>query len=74
MKVKRHKHVRKVLKFYKNNFNLNPAYKILVDGTFCKAALTCKVNISEQLPKYLEGETSIYTTSCIIAECEAFGE
>ncbi|KAL5016847.1 hypothetical protein ScPMuIL_006436 [Solemya velum] len=73
MKVKRQKHVRKVIIFYRNNFGLQPPYKILIDGTFCKAALHFKLNISEQLPKYLDSEVVFYTTNCVLAECESFG-
>ena len=74
MKVKRHKHVRKVLTFYQNNFSLKAPYHVLVDGTFCRAALTCQVNIQEQMPKYLEAETKLYTTPCVLKECESFGK
>ena len=74
MKTKRHKHVTKVLTFYKNNFGYNAPYHVLVDGTFCKSALKFKVNIAEQLPKYLEAEVKLYTTKCVTAECEVLGE
>ena len=74
MKVKRQKHVRRILTFYRNNFSMSTPYNVLLDGTFCKAALTSKVNISEQLPKYLDAEVKLYTTRCAMAECQAFGE
>ncbi|XP_033736781.1 rRNA-processing protein UTP23 homolog [Pecten maximus] len=70
---KRQKRVRKLISFYKNNFGLNTPYNILVDGTFCKSALTFKVNISDQMPRYMEGEVNIITTECIKEECAAFG-
>lgn len=73
MKIKRHKHIRKVLTFYNSNFGFKPPYNVLIDGTFCKAALKFKVNISEQLPKYMESETHMWTTQCVLEECEAFG-
>ena len=73
MKIKRHKHIRKVLTFYNSNFGFKPPYNVLIDGTFCKAALKFKVNISEQLPRYLEAETKMWTTQCVLDECEAFG-
>ena len=74
MKVKRHKHVRRVITFYTNNFGYTPPYNVLVDGTFCRAALKFKVNILEQLPKYLCAEVRLVTTSCIKAECESLGK
>ena len=73
MKVKRHKHIKKTLNFYKTNFGLSAPYRVLIDGTFCKAALTNKINIREQLPKYLDAEVQICTTVCVKKECEAFG-
>lgn len=73
MKVKRQKHVRKILTFYRSYFGYRSPFQVLVDGTFCRAALNCKVNISEQLPKYLDAEVQLCTTRCVLAECEALG-
>ncbi len=73
MKVKRQKHLRKTLIFYKSYFNICAPYRVLIDGTFCKSALKFKLNIGEQLPKYFETEVRLYTTPCIIAECQALG-
>jgi len=73
MKVKRQKHVRKILTFYRSSFRYQSPFKVLVDGTFCRAALNCKVNISEQLPKYLDAEVKLCTTQCVLAECDAMG-
>jgi len=53
MKVKRIRNVKKILNFYKNNYAFAPPYRILVDGTFCHAALKVQVNIANELPKYL---------------------
>ena len=74
MKVKRHKHIKKTLAFYKNHFNISAPYNILIDGTFCKAALAWKLNVQDQLPKYFEAECKLFTTQCALAECEAFGK
>ena len=74
MKAKRQKKVRKILSFYSTNYGHEAPYKVLLDGTFCKAALQFKLNISEQLGKYLEGEVKLSTTRCVLAECEALGK
>lgn len=74
MKTKRVKHVRKALTFYRNYFDIKPPYEVLVDGTFCKAALTNKINILDQTPKYLKAEVKLQTTKCVLSECEAFGK
>ena len=74
MKVKRQKRVRKILSFYSTNYGHEAPYKVLLDGTFCKAALKFKLNINEQLCKYLEGEVKLCTTRCVLAECEALGK
>ena len=73
-KIKRQKTVKKHLQFYQNNFGIKPPYNILLDGTFCKAALKCQVNIGDQLPKYLDSEVKIFTTKCVLSECEALGK
>ncbi|XP_073229741.1 rRNA-processing protein UTP23 homolog [Porites lutea] len=61
MKVKRVKHARKYLTLFKNSFGIFEPYQILVDGTFCQAALQTKINIKEQLPKYLDGIIQLFT-------------
>lgn len=73
MKGKRLKHRKKHLLFYKNFYKFNPPYSVLIDGTFCKAALQFKINIMEQMPKYLDAEVRYFTTKCVLAECEALG-
>ncbi|ETN72250.1 hypothetical protein NECAME_13920 [Necator americanus] len=47
--------------------------RVLVDGTFCNAALANKINLREQLPKYLGGDVDIVTTKCVLAELERLG-
>ena len=77
MKVKRYKHAKKVLSFYKTTFKIREPYQIIggyaavvetwrqtvitcvVDGTFCQAALKGKIQIKEQLPKYLGGRVQL---------------
>lgn len=73
MKVKRVKHARKYLTLFRNSFGIFEPYQILVDGTFCQAALQTKINIKEQLPKYLDGSIQLVTTRCVIVEGEALG-
>ncbi|KAJ8306309.1 LOW QUALITY PROTEIN: hypothetical protein KUTeg_016854 [Tegillarca granosa] len=73
MKVKRQKHVRKVMTFYRNNYGFSAPYTVLIDGTFCKAALSFKINIREQMSKYLDAEVNLCTTTCVRAECQSFG-
>ncbi len=77
MKIKRHKHTRRVLKFYKTNFNLDTKfYNILIDGTFANTALKSKVNLSEQLPKFFEvdpNKCKLLTTKCALHEVELLG-
>jgi len=72
MKIKRQKKAQKILNFFKHNFGHRPPYQLLLDGTFCQACLTAKVNIKDQLPKYL-GEVKLLTTKCCIQEIEKLG-
>lgn len=55
MKIKRHKHTKSVLKFYKINFNFDTKhFNVLIDGTFANEALNSKINLAEQLPIYFD--------------------
>lgn len=62
------------MNLYKNNFGFREPYQILLDGTFCQVALAHKVNIQEQLPKYLHGQCKILTTLCVKKETEKLGK
>lgn len=73
MKITRYKRVQRYLNFYKNNFSFRAPYQILIDGTFCQAALKNKVNIKEQMPKYLNDQVKLMTTVCIVNETELIG-
>ncbi|KAH9523509.1 Small subunit processome component [Bulinus truncatus] len=69
----RNKKAKRILSFYYTHFGLKPPYFVLVCGTFCKQALMDKINIAEQLPKYLNGEVKLMTTKCALKECELGG-
>lgn len=43
MKVTRYKKASKRINFYINNFGYRPPIQLLIDGTFCFAALKVKV-------------------------------
>jgi U3 small nucleolar RNA-associated protein 23 len=77
MKINRQKHAKKVLKFYKQNYNYDlKVFNILIDGTFANEALKSKINISDQLPKYFDVDKKnckILTTRCAIHETELLG-
>lgn len=74
MKIKRQKQAKKNISFYKYNFNFRQPFQILVDGTFCQAALKNKIQIKEQMPKYLMGEVQLCTTNCALKELESLGK
>ncbi|KRX44848.1 rRNA-processing protein UTP23 -like protein, partial [Trichinella murrelli] len=73
MKIRRYKKAQRVLSFLKHNFSFVAPYRIVVDGTFCQAALENKVNIREQIQKYLQEDVLIYTTACVLQELELLG-
>lgn len=68
MKITRLKRANKVLTFYRYNYGFQTPYTVLLDGTFCQAALQNKINLREQMPKYFGGEVNIVTTACILKE------
>ncbi|XP_019726416.1 rRNA-processing protein UTP23 homolog [Hippocampus comes] len=74
MKIKRQKIAKKTLSFYKYNFNFREPFQILIDGTFCQVALKNKIQIKEQMPKYLMGEVQLCTTNCALKELESLGK
>lgn len=74
MKIKRQKQAKKIISFYKYNFSFREPFQILVDGTFCQAALKNKIQIKEQMPKYLMGEIQLCTTNCALKELESLGK
>ncbi|KTG40221.1 hypothetical protein cypCar_00001538 [Cyprinus carpio] len=74
MKIKRQKHAKKTISFYKYNFCFREPFQILIDGTFSQAALKNKIQIKEQLPKYLMGEVQLCTTNCALKELETLAK
>jgi U3 small nucleolar RNA-associated protein 23 len=73
MKIKRYKKVNRHLNFYVNNYGFRQPYQILLDGTFCLGALNNKINISDNIPRYLQGELKLLTSQCAIIEMENLG-
>jgi len=73
MRVKRLKHCKKHIAFYKTQFGFHEPYQVLVDLTFCQHALTCKINIKEQVANYFGAETQLFTTKCILEEGKLLG-
>uniref|UniRef100_A0A6G1SD91 rRNA-processing protein UTP23 homolog n=1 Tax=Aceria tosichella TaxID=561515 RepID=A0A6G1SD91_9ACAR len=74
MKIKRYKKAEKFMSLYKNNFGFREPYQVLLDGTFCQVALDHKVDIQEQLPRYLKGQCKLLTTRCVIDETKRLGK
>ncbi len=74
MKIKRYKRVNKYLQFFRTNYGFHAPYQVLIDGTFCQRALKNKVNIKEQLPKYMGDEVKMFTTVCVINETQNIGK
>ncbi|NXT20326.1 UTP23 protein, partial [Syrrhaptes paradoxus] len=74
MGLTRQKHAKKNMGFYKRNFQFHEPFQVLLDGTFCQAALRNKIQIREQLPGYLGGATQLCTTRCVLKELESLGK
>ncbi|XP_061402106.1 rRNA-processing protein UTP23 homolog [Musca vetustissima] len=73
MKITRNKKSHKTLMFYTTHFQYHEPYQVLIDATFCQAALKNKVIIEEQLKKYFQSQVKLLTTQCIILEAESLG-
>lgn len=74
MKIKRNKKAGKLMSIYHNDFGFREPYQVLLDGTFCQVALAHKVNIQDQMPKYLSAQCKLLTTSCVIEETKKLGK
>ncbi|NWS21350.1 UTP23 protein, partial [Pachyramphus minor] len=74
MGVTRQKHAKKIMRFYRHSFQFREPFQVLLDGTFCQAALRNKIQIREQLPGYLGGAAQLCTTRCVIKELELLGK
>lgn len=66
MKVHRAKRLSRLLAFYRNNYSLAPPYHLLIDGTFCTAALREQIAIRDQLHSYLGTQVFLLTTDCVV--------
>ncbi|XP_037951932.1 rRNA-processing protein UTP23 homolog [Teleopsis dalmanni] len=73
MKISRLKKSHKILQYFATNFNYREPYQVLIDATFCQAALQNKIIIEEQLKKYFQTQIKLLTTQCIILEAESLG-
>ncbi|KAI6243764.1 hypothetical protein M3Y99_00040400 [Aphelenchoides fujianensis] len=74
MKVKRQKRARRIMTFFHFNYQYNEPYKVLLDGTFCQAALQTKINLREQMPKYMDAPVELFTTNCVMEELKRLGK
>ncbi|KAH8413457.1 hypothetical protein KR009_011392 [Drosophila setifemur] len=73
MKISRFKKSHKTLVFFATNFDYREPYQVLIDATFCQAALQQKIGIDEQIRKYFQCPVKLLTTQCVILEAEALG-
>ncbi|KAH8328189.1 hypothetical protein KR067_005582 [Drosophila pandora] len=73
MKISRFKKSHKTLVYFATNFDYREPYQVLIDATFCQAALQHKIGIDEQIKKYFQCPAKLLTTQCVILEAEALG-
>uniref|UniRef100_A0A1A9WKU1 rRNA-processing protein UTP23 homolog n=1 Tax=Glossina brevipalpis TaxID=37001 RepID=A0A1A9WKU1_9MUSC len=73
MKITRSKKLNKTLSYFGAHFNYREPYQILIDATFCQAALKNKVIIEEQIRNYFQTQVKLLTTQCAILEAESLG-
>ena len=74
MRIRRLKRASKRLSYYENCYNFRPPYQVVIDGTFSQCALKNKINLQEQMPKYLGKEIKMFSTACVITELDKLGE
>ncbi|OAD69094.1 hypothetical protein PHYBLDRAFT_101239, partial [Phycomyces blakesleeanus NRRL 1555(-)] len=64
---------KRTLHTYHVGFGLREPYQILVDGDFCKEALTQKIYIKDSLPEIMQAPTKLMVTECTIHELQSKG-
>jgi U3 small nucleolar RNA-associated protein 23 len=74
MRVLRKKRVRKKLGWFRTIFKISTPYKVLVDPDFLKEALTRKIFVREELPKFLQDKAYMVITSCIFKQLKKLGD
>ena len=74
MKIKKSKHIKRWLNYYRIYFDFHYPYKILIDGNFLKLCIDKEFILKEKLSKWLKGEIVFYVTSCVIQELNALPE
>uniref|UniRef100_A0A7E4UU10 rRNA-processing protein UTP23 homolog n=1 Tax=Panagrellus redivivus TaxID=6233 RepID=A0A7E4UU10_PANRE len=74
VKVKRAKHSKRVMMFYKFKYGIEPPFTVLLDGTFAQAALKNQINITEQVNNYLHEPCKLVTTACVLKELDTIGK
>ena len=62
------------LQNYVRHFKFRDPFRLVLDGTFCQAALETRTNLREQIPEYLGVATNLVTTRCVLDELAALGE
>lgn len=72
MKIRKKKSFRRILQFYRVGFDVNPPYRVLLDGTFIHQAQKMKMNLREQLPKTLLAPATPVASSCVMHELRSF--
>jgi U3 small nucleolar RNA-associated protein 23 len=61
------------MKIYKSCFGFREPYQVLVDGTFCQAAITNKAFVQQSIGFIFKGQVKFLTTPCVIKESEKLG-
>lgn len=56
MKLKKSKKIKKIIKFFRINFDFHFPYKVLLDGNFIFVCKQRDINIKELLLKYFNGQ------------------
>uniref|UniRef100_A0A1B0FIP5 rRNA-processing protein UTP23 homolog n=1 Tax=Glossina morsitans morsitans TaxID=37546 RepID=A0A1B0FIP5_GLOMM len=73
IEVDRREIVLRNAKYFNAHYNYREPYQVLIDATFCQAALKNKVIVEEQVRKYFQVQVKLLTTQCIILEAESLG-
>ncbi|KAJ3287676.1 rRNA-processing protein UTP23 [Rhizoclosmatium globosum] len=73
MRVKRAKKNKKNMGIYAQIFGFREPYQLLLDGNFIHVNQQMKMDPWTALPKVLQGQVKLFTTTCVLSELRSLG-
>eukprot|EP00798_Chlamydomonas_sp_ICE-L_P000343 gene343-1718_t len=74
MRVKKHKHTRRAIGFYKIHYGFHEPFKVLLDGNFIHATTSSNLkDLDNHISRLLGCKCKLYVTRCVTQELKGLG-